>query len=134
MGTFFLVYCALLIDERSLFFSDPSAKQYYDAFVSPFLVGWLVTALIMSMAGPTGYAANPARDMGPRFAHWVLPIPNKGSSEWHYSWVPVAGPFLGGALAAFAFYATRFVFIGADAYPEWSLPAAQTPIFGSWSM
>ena len=52
MGTFFLVYCAVLIDERSLFFSDPSMKQYYDAFVSPFLVDWLVTALIVSMAGP----------------------------------------------------------------------------------
>ena len=59
----------------------------------------IVVAIGSSLGGPTGYAINPARDLGPRIAHAVLPIPGKGSSDWGYSWVPVVGPMIGGGLA-----------------------------------
>lgn len=62
-------------------------------------VGLLVVAIGASLGGPTGYAINPARDLGPRIAHAVLPIPGKGGSDWGYSWVPVVGPILGGVIA-----------------------------------
>lgn len=64
------------------------------------IIALLVTGIGLSLGGPTGYAINPARDLGPRIVHALLPIPNKGSSDWSYSWVPVAGPFIGGLLAA----------------------------------
>ncbi|MEM9083260.1 MAG: MIP/aquaporin family protein [Planctomycetota bacterium] len=63
-------------------------------------VGLLVFGVGLSLGGPTGYAINPARDLSPRIAHALLPIPNKGPSGWSYSWIPVAGPMLGGAIAA----------------------------------
>jgi glycerol uptake facilitator protein len=66
-------------------------------------VGLLVLAIGLSLGGPTGYAINPARDLGPRIAHAVLPIPNKGSSDWGYSWIPVVAPIVGGVLAALLF-------------------------------
>ncbi|GAB3565653.1 MIP/aquaporin family protein [Spirosoma luteolum] len=66
--------------------------------IGPYLVGVLVWSVGLSLGGPTGYAINPARDLGPRIAHAVLPIPNKGSSGWDYAWVPVLGPMVGGAL------------------------------------
>lgn len=65
----------------------------------PYLVGILVWAIGLSLGGPTGYAINPARDLGPRIAHAILPIAGKGDSDWGYSWVPVVGPFVGGSLA-----------------------------------
>lgn len=65
-------------------------------------VALLVVGIGASLGGPTGYAINPARDLGPRIAHAILPIKGKGSSDWAYSWVPVVGPFIGGALAAVA--------------------------------
>jgi glycerol uptake facilitator protein len=66
--------------------------------VLPLLVGGLVWALGLSLGGPTAYALNPARDLGPRIAHALLPIPDKGPSDWGYAWVPVVGPMLGGLL------------------------------------
>jgi glycerol uptake facilitator protein len=69
------------------------------------LVGFLVFGIGHSLGGPTGYAINPARDLGPRIAHAVLPIAGKGSSDWEYSWVPVVGPLIGGVLGALAFQA-----------------------------
>ncbi|MEV0092705.1 MIP/aquaporin family protein [Streptomyces sp. NPDC050738] len=63
------------------------------------IVALLVVGIGLSLGGPTGYAINPARDLGPRIVHSLLPIPNKGSSDWSYAWVPVAGPLIGGALA-----------------------------------
>lgn len=69
------------------------------------LVAFLVVGIGLSLGGPTGYAINPARDLGPRIAHALLPIPNKGTSDWGYSWVPVAGPLVGGVLAALVFKA-----------------------------
>jgi len=65
-------------------------------------VALLVVGIGASLGGPTGYAINPARDLGPRLAHAVLPIRGKGSSDWSYSWVPVVGPLLGGAIAGVA--------------------------------
>ncbi|MEU0674172.1 MIP/aquaporin family protein [Streptomyces sp. NPDC006172] len=68
-------------------------------------LGALVTALVvvsigLSLGGPTGYAINPARDLGPRIVHALLPLPNKGGSDWGYAWIPVVGPLIGGAIAA----------------------------------
>ena len=65
----------------------------------PYMVGILIIALGLSLGGPTGYAMNPARDLGPRIAHAILPIAGKGSSDWGYAWVPIAGPLCGGVLA-----------------------------------
>ncbi|MEV6014339.1 MIP/aquaporin family protein [Streptomyces sp. f51] len=64
------------------------------------LISFLVVGIGLSLGGPTGYAINPARDLGPRLAHALLPIPNKGTSEWRYSWIPVVGPLAGAAIAA----------------------------------
>lgn len=71
--------------------------------LTPLLVGFLVWGIGLSLGGPTGYAINPARDLGPRLAHALLPIPNKGSSDWAYSWVPVLGPIVGGMVGAIAY-------------------------------
>ncbi len=68
-------------------------------------VALLVVGIGASLGGPTGYAINPARDLGPRIAHALLPIPGKGGSDWAYAWVPVVGPVIGGALAGVVFYA-----------------------------
>ncbi|MGP1529367.1 MAG: MIP/aquaporin family protein [Treponema sp.] len=73
--------------------------------VSPLAVGLLIVVIGMSLGGPTGYAINPARDLGPRIAHAVLPIPGKGDSQWYYAWVPVVGPIIGGVLGALAYKA-----------------------------
>lgn len=67
---------------------------------APYLVGMLVWSIGLSLGGPTGYAINPARDLGPRIAHAVLPISGKGKSDWQYAWVPVVGPIVGAILAA----------------------------------
>jgi glycerol uptake facilitator protein len=64
------------------------------------LVALLVFGIGLSLGGPTGYAINPARDLGPRIMHAILPIPGKGPSDWSYAWIPVVGPLIGGALGA----------------------------------
>ena len=69
----------------------------------PVLVGVIVMAIGLSLGGPTGYAINPARDLGPRIAHALLPIDGKGSSDWGYAWIPIIGPTIGGVLAAFVY-------------------------------
>lgn len=68
--------------------------------LGPFLVGALVWGIGLALGGPTGYAINPARDLGPRIAHQILPIPGKGSSDWGYGWIPVVAPLIGGVLGA----------------------------------
>jgi len=68
--------------------------------VGPYLVAFLVWGICLSLGGPTGYAINPARDLGPRIAHAILPIAGKGGSNWGYSWIPVVGPVIGGLIAA----------------------------------
>ncbi|HET7676455.1 MAG TPA: MIP/aquaporin family protein [Candidatus Limnocylindrales bacterium] len=75
--------------------------------LTPFLVGILVFGIGLSLGGPTGYAINPARDLGPRIAHAVLPIPGKRDSDWDYAWIPVVGPIIGGVLGAL-FYSAIF--------------------------
>lgn len=72
----------------------------------PYMWGILVWAIGLSLGGPTGYAINPNRDLGPRIAHLLLPIPGKGDSDWGYSWVPVVGPLIGGAIGAIICKAT----------------------------
>lgn len=88
IGTFVLVFGV-----HAIFAGDVS-----DA-LGPFLVGSLVWGIGLSLGGPTGYAINPARDLGPRIAHFLLPIAGKGDSDWGYSWIPVLGPIIGGILA-----------------------------------
>jgi glycerol uptake facilitator protein len=69
--------------------------------LSPYLVACLVWSIGLSLGATTGYAINPARDLGPRIAHAILPIPGKGFSDWSYAWVPIVGPLVGGAAAGF---------------------------------
>jgi glycerol uptake facilitator protein len=96
IGTFVLVFGVLAIVANAA----PG-----DSGLTPLLIGFLVFAIGLSLGGPTGYAINPARDLGPRIAHAVLPIAGKGSSDWAYSWIPVAGPIVGGVLGALAYTA-----------------------------
>jgi glycerol uptake facilitator protein len=70
--------------------------------LNPLAVGALVLSIGLSLGGSTGYAINPARDLGPRIAHALLPIPGKGDSDWGYAWIPVVGPILGGIAGAMA--------------------------------
>ncbi|MBY7144241.1 aquaporin family protein [Virgibacillus sp. NKC19-3] len=76
--------------------------------LNPLIVGTLIIGIGMSLGGTTGYAINPARDLGPRIAHALLPIPGKGTSDWNYAWVPIVGPLLGGAYGA-VFYQAMFL-------------------------
>jgi len=78
------------------------ANKFADG-LNPLLVGALVLAIGLSLGGTTGYAINPARDLGPRLAHALLPIPGKGGSDWGYAWIPVLAPILGGVCGAAAF-------------------------------
>ncbi len=75
---------------------------------APFMIGMLIFAIGMSLGGATGYAINPARDLGPRIAHAILPIPGKRDSDWGYAWVPVLGPLAGGGVGAVAY---KYVFL-----------------------
>ncbi len=68
--------------------------------LGPYLVGILVFAIGLSLGGPTGYAINPARDLAPRLAHAILPIPGKRDADWSYAWIPIVGPIIGGVLGA----------------------------------
>ena len=77
----------------------------FDHGLAPCIVGLIVWAIGLSLGGPTGYAINPARDLGPRLAHALLPIAGKGHSDWDYAWIPVVGPIMGGLVGAFAYKA-----------------------------
>lgn len=99
IGTFVLVLGVLAI----LSPENLAPNSGFDTGFAPFLVGVLVWSIGLSLGGPTGYAINPARDLGPRIAHAILPIAGKGGSDWAYAWVPVVGPILGG-LAGAGFY------------------------------
>lgn len=79
------------------------AASGWDKAFGPALVGLLVWSIGLSLGGPTGYAINPARDLGPRIAHACLPIAGKGDSDWGYAWIPVVGPLVGGVLGAFIY-------------------------------
>jgi glycerol uptake facilitator protein len=80
--------------------TDPGNKGVGTAQLGGLLVGLLVLGIGLSLGGPTGYAINPARDLGPRIMHAILPIPGKGPSDWGYAWIPVVGPLIGGAIGA----------------------------------
>eukprot|EP00475_Leptophrys_vorax_P000738 TRINITY_DN10409_c0_g1_i5.p1 TRINITY_DN10409_c0_g1~~TRINITY_DN10409_c0_g1_i5.p1 ORF type:complete len:513 (-),score=140.87 TRINITY_DN10409_c0_g1_i5:1457-2845(-) len=95
-GTASLCCGALLLDDTALYL--PTAYESLFKMAFPFLVSFLIFCLVLGQGGPTGYAANPARDFGPRLAHFVLPIHGKGQSEWGYAWVPFFGCFAGGAV------------------------------------
>jgi glycerol uptake facilitator protein len=73
--------------------------------LNPLIVGALIISIGLSLGGTTGFAINPARDLGPRLAHALLPIPGKGPSDWAYSWIPVVGPLIGGVLGVLIFKA-----------------------------
>ncbi|MCU9612699.1 aquaporin family protein [Caldibacillus lycopersici] len=94
IGTFILVLGILFI----------GANNFTEG-LNPLAVGSLIVVIGMALGGTTGYAINPARDLGPRLAHALLPIPNKGSSDWSYSWIPVVGPIIGGGLGALTYNA-----------------------------
>jgi glycerol uptake facilitator protein len=79
---------------------DPGNKGPASSGLGTLLVALLVFGIGLSLGGPTGYAINPARDLGPRIMHAILPIPGKGPSDWGYAWVPVLGPLIGGAVGA----------------------------------
>lgn len=94
IGTFVLVFGILA------FFANEATAA---TGLGPLIVGLLVLGIGLSLGGPTGYAINPARDLGPRIMHAILPIAGKSGSDWEYSWVPVVGPLIGGVLAALAY-------------------------------
>jgi glycerol uptake facilitator protein len=93
IGTFVLVFGALAMSKPSDALGTLNALP----------VGLLVLGIGVSLGGPTGYAINPARDLGPRIAHFILPIPGKRDSDWSYAWIPVVGPVIGGLIAAYIF-------------------------------
>jgi glycerol uptake facilitator protein len=94
IGTMVLVIVATAIGTSGVAGVTPASN------LGPVLVGALVWGIGLSLGGPTGYAINPARDLGPRIAHAILPIAGKGGNDWGYAWIPVVGPLVGGALAA----------------------------------
>ncbi|MFD6055176.1 MIP/aquaporin family protein [Agromyces sp. NPDC060279] len=94
IGTFVLVFVVIGFGRNG----DASGLAALGALP----VALLVVGIGASLGGPTGYAINPARDLGPRIAHAILPIKGKGSSDWSYSWVPIVGPIIGGVLAGWA--------------------------------
>ncbi len=94
IGTFMLLFGILFI----------GANEIAPGF-APIAVGLLIVVIGMSLGGPTGYAINPARDLGPRIAHAVLPIAGKGDSQWNYAWIPVVAPIVGGVLGAVTYTA-----------------------------
>jgi glycerol uptake facilitator protein len=97
IGTFILVFGVFGI------FAYSGEVGGSAAALNPLLVGLLVLGIGLSLGGPTGYAINPARDLGPRIAHAVLPIAGKGGNDWGYSWIPVVGPIIGGIIGAVLF-------------------------------
>ena len=97
IGTFVLILGLLFI----------GANEFTEG-LNPAVVGLLIFSIGLSLGGSTGYAINPARDLGPRIAHAFLPIAGKGKSDWSYSWIPVIGPILGGVYGAL-FYNAVFV-------------------------
>ena len=92
LGTFVLVLGLLTFTQNE-----------FAGGVNVLAVGGLILAIGLSLGGPTGYAINPARDLGPRIAHAILPIANKGGSDWAYSWVPIVGPMIGSVIAVLVY-------------------------------
>jgi glycerol uptake facilitator protein len=91
------IICTVVLISGVLFMTAPAASL---GAMDALPVALLVLGIGLSLGGPTGYAINPARDLGPRIIHALLPIPHKGENEWSYSWIPVLGPIIGALLAA----------------------------------
>jgi glycerol uptake facilitator protein len=111
IGSAMLLFGILAIAANAQSFSTPGEvdlSAVFDRGLQPLLVGVLVLGIGLSLGGPTGYAINPARDLGPRLAHAVLPIAGKGPSDWAYAWIPVVAPIVGGTLGAIAYAAVGF--------------------------
>lgn len=102
IGTLILVLVGGAIFSRAVAQAGPAAG------LGPYIVGALVWGIGLSLGGTTGYAINPARDLGPRLAHAVLPIANKGTSDWSYALVPIFGPLIGGLIAGIFIRAMNF--------------------------
>jgi glycerol uptake facilitator protein len=103
VGTAALLFGILAIAANAQTLSKPGDVDLSFVFsrgLQPLLVGVLVLGIGVSLGGPTGYAINPARDLGPRIAHAILPIAGKGSSDWRYAWIPVIAPIAGGIIGA----------------------------------
>ena len=98
IGTFVLVLVILFLGDKS------NSSEVGLGTIGAIPVGLLVVVIGMALGGTTGYAINPARDLGPRIAHAILPIKGKGSNQWGYSWVPATAPIVGAVLAALAYY------------------------------
>ena len=99
IGTFVLVLALLAVLSPANLVPDSDLAKGF----GPALVGVIVWSIGLSLGGTTGYAINPARDLGPRIAHALLPIAGKGSSDWGYAWIPVAGPVIGGLIGALTY-------------------------------
>ena len=111
IGTAVLLFGILAIAANAQTLSTPGDVDLSFVFsrgLQPLLVGVLVLGIGVSLGGPTGYAINPARDLAPRLAHALLPIPGKGLSDWAYSWIPVVGPLIGGMVGAVAYFVVGF--------------------------
>jgi glycerol uptake facilitator protein len=104
IGTFVLVFVIFA-------FANNKGPAEGLASLGALPVAFLVLVIGLSLGGTTGYAINPARDLGPRIAHYILPIPGKRDSDWSYSWIPVVGPLIGGALAAVVYNLTFIKFM-----------------------
>ena len=100
IGGFMLVLALLAVISPGNFLPGSELSKG----LGPLLVGVIVAAIGLSLGGPTGYAINPARDLGPRIAHALLPIAGKGSSDWGYAWIPIIGPTIGGVLGALVYH------------------------------
>jgi glycerol uptake facilitator protein len=102
LGTMVLVVVAGAIGSHGVSISGPAAG------LAPWLVASVVWGIGLSLGGTTGYAINPARDLGPRLVHALLPIPGKGGSNWHYAWIPILGDLTGGVLAGVLLHYAHF--------------------------
>ena len=99
IATFFLMFIIWMIFSPAFDYTHTAGVKTLANGYGPYIVGVLIWALGLSLGGPTGYAMNPARDLGPRIAHAILPIAGKGSSDWGYAWVPVVAPLCGAGAA-----------------------------------
>ena len=104
VGTFVLVFVVFYFTNPEL---GPDKTPMGLGSLGALPVAFLVWSIGLSLGGTTGYAINPARDFGPRIAHSLLPIKEKGSSNWRYAWIPIAGPFIGAAIAALVYLLLR---------------------------
>lgn len=111
IGTAVLLFGILAIAANAQTLTNPGQVDLSVVFsrgLQPLLVGILVLGIGLSLGGPTGYAINPARDLGPRIAHALLPLPDKRDSDWKYAWIPVVAPIVGGVAGAVLYAVVGF--------------------------